>query len=142
MEKPSKRTQKFLAAATTPIAIVAAGALVYQASYAAFTGQTRNSGNEWSTGSVNLTDDDSGAARFQVANMLPAQTDTKCIKVTADASVPSTVKGYAVNPVTSVQGLENRVKISISSGDGGSFANCAGFVGRGDRKGTRLNSSH
>src|SRR3546814_3318869 len=88
MEKPSKRTQKFLAAATTPIAIVAAGALVYQASYAAFTGQTRNSGNAWSTGSVNLTDDDSGAARFQVANMLPAQTDTQCIKVTADASVP------------------------------------------------------
>src|SRR3546814_483051 len=131
MEKPSKRTQKFLAAATTPIAIVAAGALVYQASYAAFTGQTRNSGNEWSTGSVNPTDDDSGAARFQVANLLPAQTDTKCIKVTADASVPSTVKGYAVNPVTSVQGLENRVKISISSSDGGSFANCAGFVADG-----------
>src|SRR3546814_6895608 len=56
---------------------------------------------------------------------------SKCIKVTADASVPSTVKGYAVNPVTSVQGLENRVKISISSGDGGSFANCAGFVADG-----------
>src|SRR3546814_15241074 len=98
MEKPSKRTQKFLAAATTPIAIVAAGALVYQASYAAFTGQTRNSGNEWSTGSVNLTDDDSGAARFQVANMLPAQTATKCIKVTADASDrKSVVQGKSVS---------------------------------------------
>lgn len=114
--------------AATPVALAVVGAMVYQASFAAFTGQTRNSGNEWSTGSVNLTDDDNGQARFQVANMLPGDTDTKCIKVTANASTPSVVKGYTINPVTSVQGLENRIKVSIDSGTGGSFANCDGFV--------------
>lgn len=129
MRKPTRRTQKIMAAATTPVAVIAAGALVYQASYAAFTGQTRNSGNEWSTGSVNLTDDDNGQARFQVSNMLPGQTQTKCITVTANASVPSTVKGFAINPVTSVQGLENRIMVTIDSGDGGSFTDdCAGFT--------------
>lgn len=128
MNKPSRRAQKVMAAATTPIAVVAAAAMIYQASYAAFTGQTRNSGNEWATGSVKLTDDDNGQARFRVADMLPGQTDTKCIKVTADASVPSTVKGFAINPVTSVQGLENKILITIESGTGGSFANCTGFV--------------
>jgi hypothetical protein len=128
MKKPSSRTQKILAAATTPVAIVAAGAMVYQASYAAFTGQTRNSGNEWSTGSVNLTDDDNGQARFRVGNMLPNDTETKCIKVTANASVPSTVKGFTINPVTSVQGLENRLMITIVAGTGGTFADCTGFV--------------
>src|SRR5215218_3275383 len=100
MKKPSIRAQKILLAAATPVALVALGATVYQASYAAFTGQTRNSGNEWATGSVKLTDDDNGAARFRVDNMLPGDTQTKCIVVTADASVASTVKGYAVNPVT------------------------------------------
>jgi hypothetical protein len=131
MRKPTRRTHKILAAATTPVAVIAAGALIYQASYAAFTGQTRNSGNEWSTGSVNLTDDDNGQARFQVSNMLPGQSETKCITVTANASVRSTVKGFAVNPVTSVQGLENRIKVTIDSGPGGSFVNCAGFVPEG-----------
>ena len=129
MKKPSSRAQKILVAATTPVAVIAAGALVYQASYAAFTGQTRNSGNEWSTGSVNLTDDDNGQARFRVSNMLPGDTQAKCIKVTANASVPSTVKGFAINPVTSVQGLENRIKISIYAGNGGTFSDeCASFT--------------
>ncbi|EON23157.1 MULTISPECIES: hypothetical protein [Nocardioides] len=127
MNKPSRRAQKLLVGATTPVAVVCAAAMVYQASYAAFSGQTRNSGNDWSTGSVNLTDDDNGSARFQVANLLPDQTDDKCIKVTANASVPSTVKGYAVNPVPSNTGLENRIKVTIEDGTGGTFADCTGF---------------
>lgn len=132
MKKPSSRAQKIMVAATTPVAVVAAGALVYQASYAAFTGQTRNSGNEWSTGSVRLTDDDNGQARFRVGNMLPGDTETKCLKVTADASVASTVKGFTINPVTSVQGLENRLLITIVAGNGGGFADCTGFVALND----------
>lgn len=126
--RPSRRTTKVAAALTTPIAVLAAGALVYQASYAAFTGQTRNSGNEWSTGSISLTDDDQGSARFQVRNMLPGDTDSKCLTITANASVPSMVKGYAINPVTSVQGLESRIKMTVQSGTGGSFTDCTGFV--------------
>jgi hypothetical protein len=127
MNKPSRRAQKLLVGATTPVAVLCAAAMVYQASYAAFSGQTRNSGNDWSTGSVNLTDDDNGSARFQVTNMLPDQTEAKCIKVTANASVASTVKGYAVNPVPSSTGLENRIKVTIEDGAGGSFADCTGF---------------
>lgn len=128
MNKPSQRAQKLLVGAATPVALVLAAGMVYQASYAAFSGQTRNSGNDWSTGSVNLTDDDNGSARFQVANMLPGDTDTKCIKVTANASVASTVKGYSVNPVPSSSGLENRILVTIKDGNGGSFADCAGFT--------------
>lgn len=123
-----QKSRKVLAALATPVAVVAAGAMVYQASYAAFTGTTSNTGNEWSTGSVNLTDDDSGSAMFQVQNLLPGQSQSKCIRVTANASVPSTVKGYTVTPVKSAKGLEQHIDISIESGDGGSFANCTGFT--------------
>lgn len=124
----SRRSRKIIAALATPVAVIAAGALVYQASYAAFTGQTRNSGNEWSTGSVNLVDDDNGQARFQVTNMLPGSSGSACVRVTANASVPSTVKGYTINPVTSAQGIENHVKVTIEGGQGGTFSDCSGFV--------------
>jgi hypothetical protein len=131
MNTPSRKATKVLALISTPLAMLAAGAMVIQASYSSFSGQTRNSGNEWSTGSVNLTDDDEGQARFRVANMLPGDTQTKCITVTANASVPSTVKGYSANPVTSPQGLENRILVTIDSGTGGSFATCDGFTPEG-----------
>lgn len=128
MRTPSPTVGKIALAAATPVAMVAAAALVWQSSYAAFSGTTRNSGNDWSTGSVALTDDDAGSARFQVTNMLPGQTETKCIKVTATTTSPGTVKAYMVNPVTSTSGLENYVKVSVTTGDGGTFADCTGFV--------------
>jgi hypothetical protein len=128
MRVPSNRVGTIAAAAATPVAILAASALIWQSSYAAFSGTTRNSGNDWSTGSVALTDDDAGSARFQVASMLPGQTETKCITVTANTSVPGTVKAYLINPVTSPQHLEDHVKVTVNGGTGGSFADCAGFV--------------
>jgi hypothetical protein len=128
MKKPTVRAGRIAVAAATPLAVLAAGALVWQSSYAAFSGTTRNSGNDWATGAVSLTDDDAGTARFQVPAMVPMQSDTKCIKVTANASGPGTVKGYAVNPVTSPQGLEKYVEVEVTSGTGGGFGSCTGYV--------------
>src|SRR4051812_29752095 len=78
MKAPSRRARNIGTIVATPIAVVAAAAMVWQSSYAAFSGTTRNSGNSWSTGSVALTDDDSGSARFQATGMVPGSTDTKC----------------------------------------------------------------
>ena len=131
MRTPSRKTRRIITLVATPAAIVIAGALIWQASYSSFSGTTRNPGNNWSTGTVALTDDDTGSARFQVADMVPGQTDTKCITVTATATVPGIVKGYTVNPVTSPQGLEDYVLITIDHGTGGSFSSCTGFVSEG-----------
>jgi hypothetical protein len=128
MRTPTSRTAKFAAAAATPVAVLVAGAMIWQSSYAAFSGTTRSSGNEWGTGSVTLTDDDSGASRFQIGSMTPGDSGTQCIKVTADASVAGTVKGYAVNPVTSPEGLEDHIDVVLKAGTGGSFASCDGFT--------------
>lgn len=128
MRVPSSRPARLATAAATPIAVIAAAGLIWQSSYAAFSGTTRNSGNDWATGSVTLTDDDAGASRFQIGSMTPGSTGTQCIKITANASVPGTVRGYAVNPVTSAAGLENHIKIAVSSGTGGSFATCDGYT--------------
>ncbi|MDF9717044.1 hypothetical protein INN71_12680 [Nocardioides sp. ChNu-153] len=128
MRTPSRKSTKIATAAATPVAVLLAGALVWQSSHAAFSGTTRNSGNSWSTGAVSLTDDDAGSARFQAENMTPGDTETKCIKVTATTNVSGLVKGYALNAVTSAQGLENYIKIGMTSGDGGGFGSCTGYV--------------
>jgi hypothetical protein len=111
-----------------PLAVMAAAGVVWKASYSAFSADTRNAGNAWSTGMVALTDDDAGSARFTVTNLVPAQTETKCIKVTSSASVPGTVKLYLLNAVTSVAGLENHIKLTVTSGAGGTFADCTGYA--------------
>lgn len=131
MRVPSTTTSKIIVTAATPVAMLAAAALIWQSSNAAFSGTTRNSGNNWATGAVSITDDDSGSARFQVETMTPGDTDTKCIKVTTNSSVPGTVKGYAVNPVTSPQDLEDYIWVTVRYGDGGGFGSCDGFTSLG-----------
>lgn len=128
MRNPTRKQRRIGTVIVTPVAVLIAAGLIWQSSYSAFTGTTRNSGNNWATGSVALTDDDAGSARFQAAGMTPGATETKCIKVTANATVPGVVKGYAVNPVLSPQGLQDHVDITIRAGNGGDFASCAGFV--------------
>ena len=128
MRAPSTKAARAAAVAATPVAVIAAAAIVWQSSYAAFSGQTRNSGNEWSTGSVALNDDDNGAARFRVDNMVPGDTETKCIKVTANASTEGQVRGYVTNSVNATQPLADHVQFRVERGTGGSFASCTGFV--------------
>ena len=60
-----------VAVLAVPLGLLGSGALVWQASYAAFTAQTTSPGNSWSTGSVALTDDDAGAAMFSRTGLAP-----------------------------------------------------------------------
>lgn len=87
------RTGKVLAAAV-PLGMVASGVLVWQASYAAFSGSTSNSGNTFSAGTVSLTDNDSGTALFTASGLKPGSSDTKCIKVTYNGDIAANVKMY------------------------------------------------
>ncbi|HET9519105.1 MAG TPA: hypothetical protein VFO77_15390 [Actinoplanes sp.] len=91
------RSAKMIAAAVV-VGLMGSGALVWQASSAAFTATTSNTGNTWTSGTVSLTDNDAGVARFTVSNAVPLQTGTNCIQVTYGGNVSSTVKIYAENP--------------------------------------------
>ncbi|MES2170454.1 MAG: hypothetical protein V4479_06995 [Actinomycetota bacterium] len=126
MHAPSSRTRKIAAFTVGPAAILVAGLLVWQGSVAAFTAQTANVGNNWSTGSVTLSNDSAGVAAFQVQNVTPGQTGTRCLKVTSTSTVPGTVKTYIAR--LGAQGLENNILVSTQIGTGGSFADCTGFV--------------
>ncbi|MDO8392064.1 MAG: hypothetical protein Q7V57_16435 [Actinomycetota bacterium] len=126
MRVSSASARRFVARAAIPVAVMFAAGTVWQASYAAFSAETRNSGNAWSAGAIALTDDDGGSARFTVENLIPGQTDTQCIKVTSNATSYGPVKMYTLNAVNTV-GLMEHLKMTIKQGAGGTFASCTGF---------------
>jgi hypothetical protein len=130
MKTPSARIRTIAALSTGPIAVLVAGAMVWQGSQAAFTATTRNAGNSWSAGSVVLTDDDLGAAAFTVENIVPGQTGQKCIVVTSNATVPGEVRPYSANLIAA-NDLEDRIFLQLEQGTGGSFNDCTGFTATG-----------
>ena len=63
---------------------------------------------------------------FQVQNLVPMQTDSRCIVVTANSSVPGLVKTWFGQ--MDADGLQDNVKLGVQEGTGGSFGDCTGFT--------------
>lgn len=80
-----------------PLAVIASGVIVGTSSYAAFSATTDNAANAWRTGVVQLTDDDQGAALFEVDDLVPGESGSNVVTVTATTSKPSTVKLYTTD---------------------------------------------
>lgn len=122
-----------------PFALLASGGLVYQSSYAAFSGTTNNPANSWAAGQVVLTDDDSGAAMFTATKLKPGSTGQKCIVVSSTSTVASTLKMYS-SAVTTTNALSTYLNLTVEEGTGGSFGSCVGFSPGGtDFTGTLAN---
>jgi hypothetical protein len=128
MRAPSPRVRKIAGLSAAPVAVLLAGAMVWQGSTAAFTATTRNAGNSWESGQVALTDDDAGTAMFSVDDLLPGDQGENCIVVTSNSSVPGQVRSYVENLSGSGAGLESRIQIGLERGSGGSFGDCTGFT--------------
>ena len=81
-------------------ALVASGAMVWHASYSAFSSTTSNPTNKWAAGTVAQADDDSNTAMFNASSLKPGSTGSKCIAVTSTGSLPSAVKLYGTSYAT------------------------------------------
>jgi hypothetical protein len=125
MRTPSPRTRKILALTSGPVAILLAGLMVWQGSVAVFTAETFNAGDNWQAGSVTLSNDGTGGAMFSLGTLVPGQTGSHCIVVTA-TGVAGVVKTYTQNNV--LDGLESNITMKIEQGTGGSYGNCTGFT--------------
>ena len=110
----SGRSAKVIAASVVA-GLIGSGALVWQASSAAFTATTFNDGNSWASGKVVLSDNDSGIALFTETDLVPGSTDTQCIEVTYDGTVESTVTLYSNTPTGA---LGEFLDIDVSYGAG------------------------
>ena len=112
-----------------PISLVVVSVLVVSSSVAAFTSSTDNAGNSFTTGTVDLVDDDLAAVLFTVTNMEPGTTVTDCIEVTYQGTVanPAAVEIYS-GGYTDSGDLDTYLNLTIEEGTGGSFGNCGGFT--------------
>ena len=111
--------------------VVVSGLVVTGSSYSVFSSTTANAPDAWSAGTVTLTDDDSNVAMFTVTGMKPGSTGTKCIQVTSNGTLPSTVKLYKslTSPTyATTNALATYINLTVTQGTGGTTANCGGFT--------------
>jgi hypothetical protein len=78
----------------TLLVMRAFGAVSGAATFSAFSSETTNAANSFAAGSVELTDNDVGAAMLSLSNAQPGATDTSCILVTYSGSLSSRVRLY------------------------------------------------
>lgn len=106
-------------------ALLISSGLTLRASLAAFTATTCNPSNQWTTGTVALSDDDSGTARFSAAAMVPGGANasgTKCIKVSYTGTVTADIRRCVLPADLTDTGLRQYLTFTVEEGSGGTFA--------------------
>jgi hypothetical protein len=117
-----------------PIGLVLSGALVWHASQAAFVGRTTSSGTSWTAGTVGLTNDSGGQPMFNFTNIAPGDGGSRCIVITSQASIPSSIKLYTSTANPPANDISPYIDVTIEHGSGSSFGAdpaCAGFTPAG-----------
>jgi hypothetical protein len=126
---------KVLGLIAVPAAVVLTGVAVTISS-AAFSGVTSNGPQQWSAGTVALTNNHA-AALFGTTNITPGYTETHCITVNSTATVPTQLKMYtsAVSSTGPVGAplLSSHLTVQVMEGSGGTNTDgptggCTGFV--------------
>jgi hypothetical protein len=128
MPRLTARTARLVGWIAVPTALLASGLAIGGASYSAFSATTVNPTNNWTTGTVALSDDDANTALFTASGLKPGSTDSKCIAVTSTGSLASAVKLYGTGASTT-NALSGSINLVIQQGTGGTFSGgCGSFV--------------
>lgn len=97
--------------------------------YAAFSATTASSGNSFAAGSVALSDNDAGSAMLSLANALPGNSDTACMRITYDGTLDANLRLYATVTGSLAPYLTLTVTRGVDSAP--SFDSCANFTADG-----------
>lgn len=117
------KTRKIL---RTLVVLGLVGGLAAVGAFSAFSSQTDNPGNQVTTGTVTLADNDAGVALYNIVNGRPGgPVDDGCITVTYSGSLTADVKMYRPDPVTPA--LANYVNLVVTPGSG-TATDCSDFV--------------
>jgi hypothetical protein len=112
-------------------ALAVVGVATLTTTRAAFTASTGNTGSSFAAGTVNLTDDDANSVMFNLTDMVPGSTQSRCVKVTY-AGVPANVHLYGVVGSTATAGnLAPHLTTTIEEGTSGAKAttfDCTNFA--------------
>src|SRR3954451_21319287 len=114
----------------TLVVVGVTGALAAFGTFAAFSDTTTNNGNQFTAGTVTLTNNSTSAMFNNVTGGTPGAAATdRCIKVVYTGSLASTLKLYTTDSSTGA--LSQYVDVTITPGtNSGSpaFPDCTGFV--------------
>jgi hypothetical protein len=130
------RTLQTVLVAAVPVGLVLSAAVVWQSTSAAFSATTENAGNAWRTGTVVLSDSDSGTALFNSTDdgmLKPGSSRAQCIRVDYTGNLPSDVKLYVTTPADGFTTLDEHLVMSIERGqdDTDVLPDCTGFTPTG-----------
>lgn len=103
-----------------------AAVIVGGATFAAFSGTANNPANTFETGTVEIEDNDSGAAMFTITSLSPNDTKRRCIRVTYTGTLGAGVRLYG----SASGALAPHLGLVVTRGDDASpsFPSCAGFT--------------
>ncbi len=119
---PSRKHKLALTAAVAGTTLAVAGVGVF----AAFTATTTNTGNSIASGTVTISDNDTGAALYALTNQGPGSTTQRCMRVTYTGSLASTVRMYRTGTVNN--GTAFNIQVERGTGLSGAFPSCTGFT--------------
>ena len=115
----------------TLVVIGVTGALAAFGTFAAFTDTTTNSGNQFTAGTVTLTNNSTSAMFNNVTGATPGSAATdRCIKVVYTGSLAATLKLYTTDSSTGTlsQYVDMTVTPGTYSGPDPAFPGCTGFT--------------
>jgi predicted ribosomally synthesized peptide with SipW-like signal peptide len=104
------------------------GAVAGIGTWSAFSDTTENTGNSFASGTVDLNDDDSGSTpMLTLSNAKPGDSDTSCINVTYNGSLPASVRMYGTTAGT---GLDQYLDLVVTRGAiaAPAFDSCGSFA--------------
>jgi predicted ribosomally synthesized peptide with SipW-like signal peptide len=113
----------------TLLVIGLVGAVTGIGTFSAFSSTTSNDGNNFTAGTVNLSDNDSGTYLYNVSTAKPGDSATNCITVTYSGNLASNVKLYTTSTIGA---LGSHLTLTITQGTGtvafGGSPPCQGFT--------------
>ena len=134
--QPLERKRHLIRIIAPAVGLLAAGLLVWQGSYAAFSATTVDTGNTWAAGSLVLTNNGGTAvyaaattATFGGANLKPGSTGTTCLTVKSTGSAAGTLAMYRSALADSAPSLGAQIQLTVTEGVPATDvqANCTGF---------------
>ena len=94
--------RRLRAVLATVLIVGAVGLVAGAGTFAAFSATSVNAGNTFAAGTVALSDNDAGSSMYGVANRVPGDSVTTCIRVTYTGSLAADVKLYSLSAVDTV----------------------------------------
>jgi hypothetical protein len=134
--QPIERKRHFLRFIAPAVGLLAAGLLVWQGSYAAFSATTVDTANAWAAGTLVLTNNGGTAtysaattATFGGTNLKPGSTGTTCLTVKSTDTAAGTLAMYRSALTDSSPSLGAQIQLTVTEGVPATdvLANCTGF---------------